>query len=97
MDNADLINKVLELTLANECEDATAEDRMRLAQLLLSNPEAICWYLRYVADSLTLQVAASKPAAPPNRISCDFQYMGEPRHMAAEDTGIKQGIKCSCA
>jgi hypothetical protein len=59
MDDTDLINEVLELTLAWQRGDATAEERARLERLLLDNPQAILWYLRIVDDSLTLLDAAS--------------------------------------
>jgi hypothetical protein len=65
MDDADLINEVLELTLAYEGDDATAEESARLERLLLNNPQAVSWYLRDVTDSLTLRVAVSKQTPAP--------------------------------
>jgi ferric-dicitrate binding protein FerR (iron transport regulator) len=65
MDDLDLINEVLELTLAYQRGDATAEERARLERLLLDNPQAIDWYLRIVDDSLTLRAAASAHEAQP--------------------------------
>jgi len=71
MDDADLINEVLELTLAYQREDATAEERARLERLLLDNPQAVSWYLRAVEDSLTLRAAAAKRATEPLRNADD--------------------------
>lgn len=59
MDDAELINEVLELTLAYQQGDATAEERARLERLLADNPQAILWYLRIVDDTLTLLDAAA--------------------------------------
>ncbi len=59
MDDSDLINEVLELTLAYQRDDATEEERARLERLLSDNPQAISWYLRVVEDSLTLRASAS--------------------------------------
>jgi hypothetical protein len=69
MDDSDLINEVLELTLAYQRGDATAEERARLERLLSDNPQAISWYLRVVEDSLTLHAAAS--AQPAQLRECD--------------------------
>jgi hypothetical protein len=65
MDDLDLINEVLELTLAFQRGDATAEERARLERLMLDNPQAIDWYLRVVDDSLTMRTAASAQEAQP--------------------------------
>lgn len=65
MDDVDLINEVLELTLAYQRGDSTAEERARLERLLSDDPRAIEWYLRVVDDSLTLRAAASAHAAQP--------------------------------
>ncbi len=66
MDDSDLINEVLELTLAYQQDDATAEERARLERLLSDNPQAIAWYLRVVEDTLALRASASaQPAQPP--------------------------------
>jgi hypothetical protein len=59
MDDKELMNEVLELTLACQCGDATAEERARLERLLADDPRAIQWYLRVVDDSLTLLDAAA--------------------------------------
>jgi ferric-dicitrate binding protein FerR (iron transport regulator) len=59
MDDSDLINEVLEATLAYQRADATAEERARLERLLSDNPQAIAWYLRVVDDTLTLRASAS--------------------------------------
>jgi hypothetical protein len=58
MDNFELIDELLELTLACQRPDATAEERARLERLLADNPEAIPCYLRIVDDTLTLIDAA---------------------------------------
>jgi len=59
MDDEDLINEVLELTVACQSRDASAEERARLERLLLDNPPAIAWYLCVVEDTLTLRASAS--------------------------------------
>jgi len=58
MNGLDLINEVLELTLAFQRGDASAEERARLERLLSDNPQAIEWYLRVVEDTLTLRASA---------------------------------------
>ena len=59
MDDSQLRNEVLELTLACLQGDATAEERARLERLLSDSPQAITWYLRMVDDTLTLRDAAA--------------------------------------
>lgn len=59
MDDSDLINEVLELTLASQRGDATSEEHARLERLLADNPAAILWYLRVVDDTLTLRDATA--------------------------------------
>jgi FecR-like protein len=59
MDESELINEVLELTLACQKGDATPEEHARLERLLADNPRAILWYLRIVDDTLTLLDAAT--------------------------------------
>jgi FecR protein len=54
MDDSELIDEVLQLTLACQRGDATSEERARLERLLADNPQAIGWYLRIVDDTLTL-------------------------------------------
>jgi hypothetical protein len=54
MDDFELIDELLELTLASQQPDATTEERARLERLLADNPQAILWYLRIVDDTLTL-------------------------------------------
>jgi hypothetical protein len=54
MDDFELIDELLELTLACQQPDATTEQRARLERLLADNPQAILWYLRIVDDTLTL-------------------------------------------
>jgi len=54
MDQAQLVNEVLELTIAYQQGDATDEERARLERLLSDNPEAVGWYLRIVQDTLAL-------------------------------------------
>jgi FecR protein len=66
MDDVELINEVLELTLAYQRGDASAEERARLERLLLDNPQAISWYLRVVEDSLTLRASALAHEAQPH-------------------------------
>jgi hypothetical protein len=71
MDDAELKNEMLELTLACQRDDATPEQRARLERLLEDDPRAIAWYLRVVDDTLTLRDAAavSKSGAP--AVDCD--------------------------
>ena len=59
MDETELINEVLELTLASQKGDATSEEHARLERLLADNPRAIIWYLRIVDDTLTILDAAT--------------------------------------
>ena len=65
MDDSDLIDEVLESTLAYQQGNASAEERARLERLLSDNPQAIAWYLRVVEDTLTLRASASAQPAPP--------------------------------
>ena len=66
MENSELIDEVLELTLAYQQGDATAEERARLERLLADHPQAIAWYLRVVEDTLRLRsaAAASETSSP---------------------------------
>jgi hypothetical protein len=59
MDDAELKYEVLELTLACQRGDVTAEERERLERLLSDHPQAIRWYLQVVDDTLTLCDAAA--------------------------------------
>jgi FecR protein len=59
MNESELINEVLELTLACQQGRATPEEHARLERLLADNPHAILWYLRIVDDTLTLLDAAA--------------------------------------
>jgi hypothetical protein len=59
MEDKELMIEVLELTLACQRGDATAEECARLERLLADDPRAIQWYLRVVDDSLTLRDAAA--------------------------------------
>jgi hypothetical protein len=73
MDETDLINEVLELTLACQRGKATPEEHARLERLLVDDPRAIAWYLRIVDDSLTLRdgvssVCGSTDCVPPTAI-----------------------------
>ncbi|HMO16415.1 MAG TPA: FecR domain-containing protein, partial [Pirellulaceae bacterium] len=63
MDEHELKIEVLELTLACQRDDATAEQRARLERLLADEPRAIVWYLRVVDDTLTLRAAAAALAS----------------------------------
>src|SRR5262245_1568563 len=66
MDDSELMDEVLELTLACQRGDATPEEHARLERLLADNPSAILWYLRIVDDTLTLlddAAAKGNPAA----------------------------------
>src|SRR5262245_59458526 len=59
MDDSELMNEVLELTLACQRGDATPEEHARLERLLADSPQAILWYLRIVDDTLTLLDSAA--------------------------------------
>src|SRR5262245_58297702 len=59
MDESELINEVLELTLACQHGCATSEECARLERLLTDNPQAIALYLRIVDDTLTLRDVAT--------------------------------------
>jgi hypothetical protein len=59
MNESELINEVVALTLACQSGCATLEECARLERLLLDNPEAITWYLRVTDDTLTLSDAAA--------------------------------------
>jgi hypothetical protein len=67
MDEPELIDEVLQLTLACQKGDATPEERARLERLLADNPAAIPWYLRIVDDTLTLMdIGAARDTASGN-------------------------------
>jgi FecR protein len=70
MEDSDLIKEVLDLTVAYQNVDTTAEERARLERLLLDNPQAIAWYLRVVDDTLTLRASASARESQPPVDSC---------------------------
>lgn len=74
MDDGELINEVLELTLAYQRGDASAEERARLERLLLDNPEAVQWYLRVVDDSLTLRTTASAHDSQPPKATLSGEF-----------------------
>jgi len=59
MDETDLINEVLALTLACQQGIATSEEHARLERLLADDPRAVMWYLRIIDDTLTLRDGAS--------------------------------------
>src|SRR5262249_35878109 len=59
MNESELIDEVLELTLACQRGIATPEELARLERLLSDNPRAVLWYLRIVDDTLTLPDAAA--------------------------------------
>jgi hypothetical protein len=64
MDETELINELLELTLACQQGLATPEERARLELLLDDHPSAINWYLRISDDTLTFCDAARSRAKP---------------------------------
>ena len=71
MDESELINEVLELTLACQHGTATPEECARLERLLTDNPQAIRVYLRVVDDTLTLRDAATaRDGAPASGLEC---------------------------
>jgi hypothetical protein len=83
MDECELIDEVLELTLACQEPGATAEQRARLERLLADNPQAVLWYLRIVDDTLTIidaasadRTAAQSPQA--TAASCALEARGVP-------------------
>src|SRR5689334_6376452 len=59
MNEPELIDEVLELTLACQRGIATPEELARLERLLSDSPRAVLWYLRIVDDTLTLLDAAA--------------------------------------
>src|SRR6476620_7360270 len=59
MNESELIDEVLELTLACQRGIATPEELARLERLLVDSPLAVLWYLRIVDDTLTLLDAAA--------------------------------------
>jgi hypothetical protein len=63
MNAAELLNEIVELTLACKADDATEEQRARLEVLLADEPQAIRLYLRIVDDTLTLRAAAVRDAS----------------------------------
>jgi hypothetical protein len=63
MDESELKNEILDLTLACQRDGATAQQWARLELLMEDEPEAIKWYLRTVNDTLTLRSAAAASAA----------------------------------
>jgi hypothetical protein len=77
MDDSELINEVLELTLAWQRGDANAEERARLERLLADNPQAILWYLRVVDDSLTLLDAATANKTATTATSASVEVYAE--------------------
>ena len=75
MDDSELMNELLELTLACQMADANSEQRARLERLLADNPQAILWYLRIVDDTLTLlalQFAAKAAGDPEGFVTLFF-------------------------
>lgn len=59
MNESELVDEVLELTLACQRGTATPEELARLERLLVDSPRAVAWYLRIVDDTLTLLDAAA--------------------------------------
>jgi hypothetical protein len=59
MNDRELFDELLELTLACQQPEATIEQRARLERLLADNPHAISWYLEIVDDTLTLRDAST--------------------------------------
>jgi len=83
MEDSVLINEVLELTLAYQQADVTAEELARLERLLSDNPQAITWYLRVVEDTLTLRDSVeAQRSQPPAEEACDASLSADP---AADD------------
>jgi len=58
MEDSQLINEVLELSLVCQQGEATPEQHARLERLFVDNPRALYWYVRIVDDTLTLVDAA---------------------------------------
>jgi hypothetical protein len=69
MENTNLIDELLALTLAQEDAAATAQEQARLVRLLLNNPQAANWYTRIATDSLTLREIASMLGARTGEMS----------------------------
>jgi FecR protein len=74
MDAAELLNEMVELTLASKADDATDEQRARLEVLLADEPQAIPLYLRIVDDTLTMRAAAVRDAST-NDSECSCSEM----------------------
>jgi hypothetical protein len=73
-----MIDEVLELTLAYQQGDATAEEHARLERLLTDHPQAIAWYLRVVEDTLLLRSsAAASETSPPAAVVADEPLAAE--------------------
>ena len=93
MDDVVLINEVLELTLAYQRGDATAEERARLERLLSDNPRAIDWYLRIVDDTLTLRSgAAVRSAGAAEEVERGSAGVGAAERPGVADRGAGSGV-----
>jgi hypothetical protein len=75
MEDSQLINEVLELSLVCQQGEATPEQHARLERLFVDNPRALYWYVRIVDDTLTLvdtavaRETASSPTCPPRGLA----------------------------
>jgi hypothetical protein len=87
MDDFELLDDLLEVTLACQRADATSEERARLERLLADHPQAIPWYLRIVDDTLTLIDAANAQNAADTR---PIFASDEPVGRSAADNGLSQ-------
>jgi hypothetical protein len=86
MDELEIRNEVLELTLACKRDDATPEQRARLERLLADDPRAIGYYLSVVDDTLTLQDAAAVGEGQASSADCaDCQSLVEALEEAERD------------
>lgn len=84
MDDAVLVDEVLQLTLAYQQGDATPEERARLERLLLDNPLAVALYLRIVEDTLVLRASASARQSQPRTDASECELLAAELATAAE-------------
>ena len=69
MDDFDLANEVLELTLACQQGEPVPQEHARLERALEVNPQAIVWYLRVADDTVGLRDAAATVTTETGTIS----------------------------